>query len=392
VNALSVALCADFPEEQWPSMDRVANELAEQIQRHHANRIDLTRICPPFTRRAGSLTSGQMPFKVDRAINRWWDYPRHVDRIADGYDLFHIVDHSYAQLVHRLPAERTVVTCHDLDTFRSVLRPSEEPRSLLFRTATRRILSGLRKAARITCDTATVRNELLAYGLVAPQRVTVASPGVSNDFSSEGDDECDDAAARLVSPAPGAVEILHVGSTIPRKRIDTLLAVCTALLPRVPDLHLIRVGGAFTSEQQRMLGIGGLADRVSVLGFVNERTLAAIYRRAALVLYPSEREGFGLPLLEAMACGTPVVASDLPVLREVGAGAVEYAPVGEIRGWVRTVSALLDERRDDRVRWHARRQAGRDRARGFTWAQFASRMADIYQELGATAKAEALAS
>lgn len=394
MNALSVALCADFPEEQWPSMDRVANELAEQIQRHHSNRIDLTRICPPFTRRAGSLKSGQMPFKVDRAINRWWDYPRHVDRIADGYDLFHLVDHSYAQLVHRLPAERTVVTCHDLDTFRSVLRPSEEPRSLLFRTATRRILSGLRRAARITCDTATVRNELLAYGLVAPQRVTVVSPGVSNDFSSEGDDEGDAAAARLVSPVPGAIEILHVGSTIPRKRVDTLLAVCTALLPQVPDLHLIRVGGAFTSEQQRMLEIGGLADRVSVLGFVNERTLAAIYRRAALVLYPSEREGFGLPLLEAMACGTPVVASDLPVLREVGAGAVEYAPVGEIGGWVRTVSALLDERRDDRVRWHARRQAGRDRARGFTWAQFASRMADIYQELGATAtaKAEALAS
>ena len=392
MNALSVALCADFPEEQWPSMDRVASELADQIQRHHANRIALTRICPSFTRRAGSVTSGQIPFKVDRAINRWWDYPRHVDRIADAYDLFHIVDHSYAQLVHRLPAERTVVTCHDLDTFRSILRPAEEPRSLLFRTATRRILSGLRNAARITCDTATVRNELLAYGLVAPQRVIVASPGVSDDFSSEGDAAYDDAAARLVSPAPGAVEILHVGSTIPRKRIDTLLAVCTALLPRVPDLHLIRVGGAFTSEQQHMLEIGGLADRVSVLGFVNERTLAAVYRRAALVMYPSEREGFGLPLLEAIACGTPVVASDLPVLREVGAGAVEYAPVGEISGWVRTVGALIDERRDDRVRWHARRQAGRDRARGFTWAQFASRMADIYQELGATSKAEALAS
>jgi len=198
MTSLSVALCADFPEEQWPSMDRVANELAEQIQRHHANRIDLTRICPVFRRRAGALKSGQMPFKVDRAINRWWDYPRHADRIANGYDLFHIVDHSYAQLVHRLPAERTVVTCHDLDTFRSVLRPEEEPRSLLFRTATRRILSGLRNAARITCDTATVRNELLSYGLAPPHRVTVVSPGVSDDFSSERDAVGDDAAARLV--------------------------------------------------------------------------------------------------------------------------------------------------------------------------------------------------
>ena len=190
-----------------------------------------------------------MPFKVDRAINRWWDYPRHVDRHRRRYDLFHVVDHSYAQLVHRLPAERTVVTCHDLDTFRSILRPEEEPRSLLFRTATRRILSGLRSAARMTCDTATVRNELLALrprGTAArDRRVAGRERGLlvggrrlrtmtRRRVSSR----------RLQEPSKSSMS----GATIPRKRIDTLLAVCTALLPRVPDLHLIRVGGAFTAS------------------------------------------------------------------------------------------------------------------------------------------------
>ena len=123
----------------------------------------------------------------------------------------------------------------------------------------------------------------------------------------------------------------------------------------------------------------GLADRISVVGFLDERTLAAMYRRAALVLQPSEREGFGLPLLEAMACGTPVVASDLPVLREVGGAAVEYCPVGDTDAWVRTVSALLDERRRDPARWSARQAAGRARARCFSWSQFAARITDIYQ-------------
>ena len=104
-----------------------------------------------------------------------------------------------------------------------------------------------------------------------------------------------------------------------------------------------------------------------------------MYRRAALVLQPSEREGFGLPLLEAMACGTPVVASDLPVLREVGGAAVEYCPVGDTAAWVRAVSALLDERRRDPARWCARQAAGRVRARCFSWSQFAARLADIYQ-------------
>jgi len=374
-------------------MDRVANELAAQVRRSHTDTIDLAPICPPFTRRASSIWSGRTPFSIDRALNRWWDYPRHVDRIAGDFDVFHVVDHSYAQLVHRLPQARTVVTCHDLDTFRSVLRPEEEPRSALFRRATRRILTGLQQAAWITCDTAAVRDELLGYRLVTPQRVSVAAPGVGDSFSPAPDEAADLAAARLIAPAPGAIEILHVGSTIPRKRMDTLLAVCAALVPTVPELHLIRVGGPFTPDQQRLLEENGLASRVSVLGFVNERTLAAVYRRAALVLFPSAREGFGLPVLESLACGTPVVASDLPVLREVGGGAVEYAPVGDIAAWVRTVRALLDERRQHQPSWQARRQAGRDRARPFTWPQFASRLVEVYQELGAARlKTRALAS
>ena len=129
MSALSVALCADFPEEQWPSMDRVANELVAQMQRGHADTIDLTPYLSAVHEASDVDWSGAVPFSIDRALNRWWDYPRHVNRIAGGFDVFHVVDHSYAQLVHRLPAARTVVTCHDLDTFRSILRPEEEPRS-----------------------------------------------------------------------------------------------------------------------------------------------------------------------------------------------------------------------------------------------------------------------
>jgi glycosyltransferase involved in cell wall biosynthesis len=381
MTALRVALCADFPEEQWPSMDRVANELAAHLRRSHSDAIDLTPVCPPFVRRATRVMRSGPAFTIDRALNRWWDYPRHAERIASDYDVFHIVDHSYAQLVHHLPAARTVVTCHDLDTFRSVLRPEDERRSAVFRKATRRILAGLREAAWITCDSAAVRDELLGFGVVAAEQVSVVPVGVSDAFSTSADAEADRAAARLVASNAGAIELLHVGSTIARKRIDALLTICAALVPHVPDLRLVRVGGAFTASQQRMVHDLGLANRISVVGFLDERTLAAMYRRAALVLQPSEREGFGLPLLEAMACGTPVVASDLPVLREVGSTAVEYCRVADTEAWVSVITALLDERRRDRTRWVARRAAGCARTRCYSWSQFALRLTRIYQEL-----------
>lgn len=381
MSALRVALCADFPEEQWPSMDRVADELATHLRRDHSEEVDLTPVCPRFARRATRIARSGPAFTVDRALNRWWDYPRHVERIASEYDVFHVIDHSYAQLVHHLPAARTVVTCHDLDTFRSVLKPTDEPRSALFRKATRRIMAGLQQAAWITCDSSAVRDELLDFDVVSPERVSVVPVGVSERFSASADDSADCAAARLVASRTCAIELLHVGSTIARKRIDALLTLCAALVPRVPDLHLVRVGGAFTVAQQRMIRDLGLADRISVVGFLDERTLAAMYRRAALVLQPSEREGFGLPLLEAMACGTPVVASNLSVLREVGGTAVEYCPVADTDAWVYAVSALVDERRRDPARWSARQAAGRARARCFSWSQFADRLTDIYQAI-----------
>src|SRR6185295_8385743 len=95
----------------------------------------------------------------------------------------------------------------------------------------------------------------------------------------------------------------------------------------------------------------GLDDRISVLGFLPDRTLAAVYRRAALVLLPSDREGFGLPLIEGMACGTPAVVSDLAVLREVGGSAVEYCPPGSVSIWCRRIVDLLNERDPAPPRW-----------------------------------------
>jgi glycosyltransferase involved in cell wall biosynthesis len=381
---MRVGICGDFREERWPSMDRVAAMLYHQLQHSQAGGLTASLLCPLFSRRVTRVPvagRGRTAVNADRFLNRFWDYPRSVGRATRDHDVFHVIDHSYAHLVHALPAERTVVTCHDLDAFRSVLAPIEEPRSAAFRAMTRRILRGLQRAACVTCDTAAIRDELAARGLVREDRLMVAPLGVDDVFTAQSDAAADAAAARLVQSPPGAVEILHVGSTAPRKRIDVLLRVCAAVRASLPGVRLIRVGDPLAPDQQHLCVSLGLADDVVCVRDLAEPALAALYRRAAIVLQPSDREGFGLPLIEAMACGTPVVASDLAALREVGGDAATYCPAGAVGHWCETVVKLLREYRDEPARWEARRTHARRRAARFTWKEFAASMAGVYASL-----------
>ncbi len=127
-----LALVCDFPEERWPSMDLVAEMVLTYLGREHADRVAATRVCPPFRHRLTRwpMTRWLSPARnADRVLNRFWDYPRTLGHLArwGELDLFHLVDHSYAQLVHELPPGRAVVTCHDLDSFRCLLEPGASP-------------------------------------------------------------------------------------------------------------------------------------------------------------------------------------------------------------------------------------------------------------------------
>jgi glycosyltransferase involved in cell wall biosynthesis len=122
-----------------------------------------------------------------------------------------------------------------------------------------------------------------------------------------------------------------------------LLDVFAVLRQRNPGLKLVQIGPSWNQnyfEQIRKLGIGW--DVLQFTGLKREQ-LAELYRRAAVVLVPSEAEGFGLPVIEALACGAAVIASDLPVLREVGGDAVVYCPVANVPAWVDALTRALGD-------------------------------------------------
>jgi glycosyltransferase involved in cell wall biosynthesis len=382
VNPIRVAVIADYAEEQWASMDLVAEMLLEHLHREHADAFTATLIRPEMPRRLSRIPGlpRQKRFGIDRVLARQWDYPRALGSLARSFDVFHVVDHTYAHLVHYLPAERTLVTCHDIDAFRSILQPTEERRSAPFRWMSRRILDGLKRAAHVACDSEATRTALATLAGIRDTQLSVVPNGADTGGLPESDPSADVEAARLIGPRRG-IDLLHVGSTIPRKRIDILLDVFAAVRAERPNVRLIRVGGPFTAEQRVRARDLGVAEAIVVLPFVDRSTLAAVYRRAALALLPSEREGFGLPLVEALACGTPVVASDIPALREVGGSAASYCPVGQTKVWRDSVLQLLEERERVPAAWGRRRNVGLQRAAEFSWSRYTDRVADLYRML-----------
>ncbi len=337
---LRMAVVCDLLEENWPSMDLLAEMLFSHAEQDP--RVSMARVRPTMARRVQRLPLGPrrqgFAFNADRIVNRMWDVPRAARRSLGQNDVFHVCDHSYAYAVHALPVDRVGVYCHDLDAFRCVLEPQAEPRPFWYRKMSEHLLRGMKKARVVFFSTNAVREAIVRHGLIDPSRLVQARYGVSPEFRIEEDEV---GGPDLVRELGGKPFLLHVGSCIPRKRIDVLLNVFAEVRRKNPDLRLVQVGGAWTEEQRAQIARLRLEDGLLQLPRQGRPEVARLYRRAALVMMPSDAEGFGLPVIEALSCGALVMASNIPTLREAGGDAATFAPVGDIPTWAAKVDDLL---------------------------------------------------
>jgi glycosyltransferase involved in cell wall biosynthesis len=384
---VKVAILADMLEEGWPSMDLAADMLLAELQRTHAQRVE-ARLVRPALIPVTAWRRDEAPPTRDRVLNRYWLYRRAVRTVREWADVFHIIDHSYAHLVHGLPAERTVVTCHDIDAFvRSQRRGDDSsrlPGYLVRRTAT-----GLARAARVVCPSRATASALSALGNVAFADIAVVPNGVDEPHGSPA--ELAHLGGELLGPVGRFVDILHVGSTIPRKRIDVLLEVFADLCRTDPRVRLVRVGGVFTDEQRAHADRLGVTARILQLPLLSRDQLLAVYHRAATVVSTSEREGFCLPVVEALSAGIPVVVPDMPVFREVAGNAGVFVNPDKLNDWPAAIRALLAERERDQAAWAHRRERARARGTRFSWKTYASSMADLYVDLARARERDAAA-
>jgi len=270
---------------------------------------------------------------------------------------------------------RLVVTIHDII---HVLFPEFLPHALAFAYARWAIRVAVKRARRLVVASESTAHDLERLFGANGTRLHVIPLGVGPEFLAPGNPSEDEALRRRLGVPPRY--LLHVGNHKPHKNAEGLLKAYQLLVQgeRVEAPPLVMVGGfppdgALAQRASAML----LGERIRCLGHVQRDELAALYRGALAFLYPTLYEGFGLTVLEAMACGVPVIAGDVPAVREVGGDAVlrvNPRDVVELVAAVRRVLEQKDVQEDMRER-------GRKRAREFVWRRAAEATLAVYRSV-----------
>jgi glycosyltransferase involved in cell wall biosynthesis len=299
----------------------------------------------------------------------WWSagLPRHIR--AQGIELFHGTNYD-------VPLWRscaTVLTIHDLSP---LLHPETQRRRSVQR-ARRRLPLMLRTADAVITPTESVRRELCEFFKVAPTKIFAIPEAARACFAPMDFAATENVRRRL---GVGDEFILAVGTIEPRKNLATLVSAFEEVIRARPAsaLQLVIAGGAgwLSGPLFEAFSKTPVSDRILLTDYLHDDDLRALYASCRAFIYPSIYEGFGLPPLEAMACGAPVIASSIPALRETTGDAARHFNPKDIGELTKELLGLLGDE-------HARQNlsiAGRRCAAEFSWEKTARLTWDVYEE------------
>jgi len=299
----------------------------------------------------------------------WWSIglPRYCNRAS--FAIFHGTNFD-------LPAWSkcpTVLTIHDL----SLLLYPETHEKRLVRRARLKLPLAARKANAIITPSNTVKSEVCQHLGVRPDDVIAIPEAARSSFHPVTSAESGPVCRRL------GIEtefILFVGTIEPRKNLLNLARAFDELLrttPFRPQLVIAGKQGWLSDELLAYLGNSELKDRVVLTGHLSDEDLRALYSACRLFVYPSLYEGFGLPLLEAMACGAPVVTSDVPGIIETTRDVARLVVPTDFRDLARGIAHLLGDANER----EKRSAAGLKHAQTFSWERTAAATLAVYRKV-----------
>jgi glycosyltransferase involved in cell wall biosynthesis len=370
-----VLLIGNYPLDRQQSMQRFATMMLQGLAAAGIP-VEVAAPAPVFGKLLGIENfAGKWLAYIDKFIL----FPRQLrKRLSQRADVVHICDHSNAMYVTGAGKTPVVVTCHDLIAVRSAL--GEElhcPVSFTGRLLQRWILRRLRRAdtlvcvSRATCDDA---EELVSRNQPSP-KLEMINNGLNYPYRKLPEAE---ALARLKNVS-GLTQpfVLHVGSNLPRKNRDGVLRIFARTKDKW-DARLVFGGDPLDSEQLSLAGRLGIADRTIQIKDAPAHLLEALYNCAVALLFPSLSEGFGWPIIEAQACGCPVVCSSIAPMPETAGDAGLFRDAIDEAGFAADILRLSDPA--ERAGWA---EKGLRNAERFSTEKMISRYIDVYRSLGA---------
>ncbi|GAC1383635.1 MAG: hypothetical protein NVSMB42_00530 [Herpetosiphon sp.] len=300
----------------------------------------------------------------------WASYP--------AAPVFHLTSQNLASLLlFRRPPGRVIVTVHDIIPFilrhDAIIKPY---RTVMDRWFDRLAMVGLRRADVLVADSIYTKQSLVTELGISPSKIKMVYLGIDHKQFCPAAVEPD--FRERYSLAADRRYLIYVGSEDPRKNLVTLLQAFAKLRAELPDVELLKVGRAhFEHEREQLKTVArqlGVLEAVHFLDDVPESDLRFLYNVADVCVMPSLYEGFGFPVLEAMACGTAVVCAAATSLIEIGATASIQVPPHDVQ---ELVTALLTVLGDSASRVELQ-QRGRAHAARFTWDRTTTETVQAY--------------
>ncbi len=307
--------------------------------------------------------------QTNSITRRWWSIglPRYLKR--NPVDIFHGTNYE-VPLWNR---KRNVLTVHDLSVF---THPDKHEPDIA-RRARRRLPIMLRSSAMIITPTEAVKRELSERFKIDPDRIGVTPEAPRKSFQPMPATEAEAVRTRL---GIDSNFILFVGTIEPRKNLLTLVRAFESILQQTeqrPQLVIAGGQGWLSEDLHRLLEQLAFGDRLLLAGYLDDEDLRALYSSCKLFVYPSLYEGFGLPPLEAMACGAPVVASRTPALVETLQDKARLVdPLDENS----LATSIIDLLNDGSAR-QSLSSGGLEHANTFSWNETARRTLEVYERV-----------
>jgi glycosyltransferase involved in cell wall biosynthesis len=369
---MKVLLVGNYAKDRQESMDRFALLMQRGLS-GEGHEVRTRR--PPVL--VGKLNSSR------QGLGKWLSY---VDKFAvfpavlaedeRWADIVHICDHSYAMYSFHVRTRPVVVTCHDMLAVRGALGEDTDcPASRTGRILQRWIVAGLRRATKVACvSTATSEDveRIVHSNSRSPQ---VILNGLNHPYSVLSEETARLRLSQLARIRPGQF-LLHVGSNHRRKNREGVLRVF-ADVARSVGIDLVLAGQEVSPELKDLAKKLGIADRVIEAVKPTNEILEALYNSALALLYPSRFEGFGWPLVEAQACGCPVVCSRCPPFHEVVADAALMREVDDEEGFAADILRIIRNPQE----WKTLRCKGLQNVQRFRPETMISAYISLYENL-----------